>query len=97
MGPAESVVVAWRRDGARAVIEVSDGGPGVAPGDRERVFEPFFSTRDGGTGLGLALAREAAERHGGTIGVVARSEDDAPRAGALFRITLPAARPGSAG
>lgn len=60
------------RRGDRYVVEVRDAGPGVAPADRERVFEPFGTLGDpaggGGTGLGLAIARWVTDLHGGVIG-----------------------------
>ena len=68
----------------RQSIEVEDSGTGIEPADLDRVFNPFFSTKEGGTGLGLALTQKIVEDHGGTIDV--RS---APSAGALFRIVLP--------
>jgi signal transduction histidine kinase len=66
-------------------LDVSDRGPGIAPAERERVFERFTrgATSDGGTGLGLAIARWVVELHGGTIEVV----DDA--AGCRIRVTIP--------
>jgi signal transduction histidine kinase len=83
-GPASAVSVAWRLEGADATIDVDDGGPGV-PGDRRAtVFEPFETTRPNGTGLGLTIARDAVERHGGRIEVL-----DAPSGGARFRIRVP--------
>lgn len=78
------------RAGERAVeISVADTGPGVAPADRERVFEPFFTTRAdaGGTGLGLAVAREIVMQGGGTIHV-----EDAAGGGARFVVSLPRLR-----
>ncbi|MGW7205473.1 sensor histidine kinase [Streptomyces sp. NPDC054837] len=88
---ARSVVgVTVRRDGAWAVVEVADDGGGVAEADRERIFERFVrldearSRDDGGAGLGLAIARDVAARHGGTLTV-----RDAPAGGALFELRLP--------
>ncbi|WP_030789401.1 sensor histidine kinase [Streptomyces sp. NRRL S-920] len=84
------VTVTTRADGAWAVLEVSDDGSGVPPGERERIFERFVRlddarTRDeGGAGLGLAIARDVAARHGGTLGV-----GEAPSGGALFELRLP--------
>jgi signal transduction histidine kinase len=80
--------IATRRDGPWGVLEVRDSGCGIAPEIQERIFDPFFTTRpdDGGTGLGLAVCRETAQRHGGEL--VMESE---PGAGALFRVRIPLA------
>jgi len=67
-------------------LHVSDSGPGVPAEIRERIFEPFFTTRSRGTGLGLAVARQIVEAHGGRIAVGA-----ADSGGARFTLTLPAA------
>jgi signal transduction histidine kinase len=72
----------------RVELAVSDSGPGVPADLRDRVFEPFFTTRPRGTGLGLAVARQIVEAHGGQIAVA-----DGPRGGARFTISLPAAGP----
>jgi len=65
-------------------IEVCDEGPGLPPGEEERIFEPFMTHRVRGTGLGLAVARRAVEQHGGTL-----VGENRPEGGAVFRITLP--------
>ncbi|MEU1017106.1 HAMP domain-containing sensor histidine kinase [Streptomyces sp. NPDC005898] len=84
------VTVTTRAEGAWAVLQVSDDGSGVPPKERERIFERFVRlddarTRDeGGAGLGLAIARDVAARHGGTLGV-----ERAPSGGALFELRLP--------
>jgi two-component system sensor histidine kinase HydH len=70
--------------GGRLVFTVRDFGPGLDASARERVFEPFFTTRTNGTGLGLPVARRAVELHGGTLDV-----DNHPEGGAVFRIVLP--------
>jgi signal transduction histidine kinase len=62
-----------------------NGGAAIAADALPRVFEVFFSTKPGGTGLGLALARRIVEDHGGTIGI-----DSAPERGTMVTITLPA-------
>jgi signal transduction histidine kinase len=72
----------------RVELAVADSGPGVPPDLRDRVFEPFFTTRARGTGLGLAVARQIVEAHGGQIAV-----GDGPGGGARFTIRLPAAGP----
>jgi len=79
-----------------AVLDVMDEGPGVPPGDRNRVFESFYQGsvpaegRIKGSGLGLAIAREYAVAHGGRIEVLDRADG---RRGAWFRLWLPLAVP----
>jgi signal transduction histidine kinase len=86
------VSVAVRHIGRQAVVEVADDGDGVPAADRERIFERFVrldearARDDGGAGLGLAIARDVAARHGGTLTV-----RDAPAGGALFELRLPVA------
>jgi PAS domain S-box-containing protein len=70
-----------------AEIAVTDTGPGVLPDRLPRLFEPFFSTKKEGMGLGLSIARSVVEAHGGQI----RAENN-PHRGATFRFTLPAGR-----
>ena len=75
----------WRRDGERACIEVEDDGPGPPPSDN--LFVPFFTTKPGGSGIGLALARQIAEAHEGGVGLRPRSD----ARGALATLWLPLA------
>jgi signal transduction histidine kinase len=76
--------ITGRREGAVAIIEVSDTGPGVSAKTREHLFEAFqTSGRPGGTGLGLAIAAELVRAHGGEIHLVEGT------IGATFRITIP--------
>ncbi len=77
-------------DGKTAVLRVTDHGLGVPAELRERIFEPFYrapgaSERDGGVGLGLALVKSIAQRHGGSV----RCEAAASGQGACFVVTLP--------
>ena len=73
-------------DGGSALgVTVDDRGPGVSDPDLERIFEPYFSTSSGGTGLGLPIARRIVEEHGGTITAARR-----PKGGLSVRIVLPA-------
>ncbi len=74
-----------------AVLRVCDHGPGVPPDQRERIFEPFYrlpgaSERSGGVGLGLALVRSIAQRHGGSVACEDRPDG---KAGACFGLRLP--------
>jgi two-component system, NtrC family, sensor kinase len=70
--------------GDRYEIVVADRGPGVKPEDQPRIFEPFFSKRGDGSGLGLAVCQGIVRAHGGTIAVETR-----PGGGASFRVCLP--------
>jgi PAS domain S-box-containing protein len=69
------------------VIQVRDHGPGFPPGIAEQLFEPFFSTKAEGTGMGLAIARSIVEAHGGTL-----SGENCESGGACFTVRLPAAK-----
>jgi two-component system C4-dicarboxylate transport sensor histidine kinase DctB len=82
-GKGEVRVVA-RRDGAHVVAEFADRGPGIPEGDRQRVFEPFFSTKDS-TGLGLSICHTIVRQHEGELDVVPRTGG-----GSVFRMRLPA-------
>lgn len=84
ISPADaSVEAAVFAEHDRLVFEVRDAGPGIPPGEEERIFEPFYSRRPRGTGLGLSLARRIVTQHRGTI-----TAENAPGGGALFRICL---------
>jgi len=72
--------------GGRLVLRVSDTGEGIEAADLGHIFEPFFSTKSGGSGLGLALVHRIVQDHGGDIDVYSR-----PRLGSTFTVTLPAA------
>jgi nitrogen fixation/metabolism regulation signal transduction histidine kinase len=88
-GSAGDVVVSWGPAGKEMVaVTVDDHGKGVAPGDRDRIFEPYVTTKTTGTGLGLAIAKKIALEHGGDLAV---SDTKAPTGGARFVLTLPAA------
>ncbi|MCB2189393.1 MAG: hypothetical protein KQJ78_23490 [Deltaproteobacteria bacterium] len=75
--------LALRRAGAQVIMEVSDSGPGLPPGEPEQLFDLFYSTKERGTGLGLALARRMARAHGGDLTATA-----GPRGGAKFVFSL---------
>jgi len=75
-------------DGSGLAVTIADHGPGIPAELRQRVFEPYFTTKDDGTGLGLALVRITFEAHRGTISV-----GETPGGGATFAIVFPAAPP----
>ncbi|MCC6644184.1 MAG: PAS domain-containing protein [Polyangiaceae bacterium] len=77
-----------RADGLRHVIEVRDGGPGIARAELERLFQPFFTTKQAGTGLGLSIADSVVKGHHGRIDV----ESELDR-GTVFRVLLPELSP----
>lgn len=78
-----------RRDGGeRVLVAIADSGRGVAAEDRERVFEPFFTTRKRAAGLGLAVSRQIVDRHGGRIAL----EGNPDGRGSVVSITLPTSR-----
>jgi signal transduction histidine kinase len=82
--PATQIRITGRREGAVAIVEVSDTGPGIPPATRENLFKAFqTSGRPGGSGLGLAIAAELIGAHGGQIHLVEGT------IGATFRITIP--------
>lgn len=98
VGSRGRVSLTLRADETQAEIIVADDGPGIPQSERNRIFEPFYSTRETGTGLGLALAQRFVEEAGGTV----TCDDPDPAiskslhnntagydAGAVFRVILP--------
>lgn len=87
--PAERrLVVSVGRNGQEGMLTVTDNGRGIAPEALPRLFEPFFSTREGGLGLGLSLSETLASGMGGSLGAA----NVAPR-GARFTLLLPLVAP----
>jgi nitrogen fixation/metabolism regulation signal transduction histidine kinase len=81
---AGGVGVGWRLDGANVEVRVEDEGPGLS--NTENLFVPFYTTKPGGTGIGLALSRQIAEAHGGTLTLENRAPD--PGCEALLRLPV---------
>jgi two-component system OmpR family sensor kinase len=91
-----SIRLAGHLEGETALISVVDDGPGMSPSRADHVFDRFYrgdasrSRHQGGSGLGLPIARSIVEAHDGTIWL-----DTAPSAGCAFRVRLPVRRPGA--
>jgi signal transduction histidine kinase len=81
------VIHAGRNENGEIVVSVRDTGPGFPGGIVEQLFEPFFSTKAEGTGMGLAIARSIVEAHGGTL-----SGENYDGGGACFTVRLPEAK-----
>ena len=79
-----------RADGERVTITISDRGVGIAPEDMAHIFDPYFTTRRTGTGLGLPIARNIIDGLGGTIAVASE-----PGVGTEMRLDLPVRPPGA--
>ncbi len=88
MGHGGKLRIAAARLGNRVEISFTDTGPGIPTDDLPRVFNPFYTTKSSGTGLGLSLSWSIIERHGGTIEAGNASEDG----GARFAVLLPLQR-----
>lgn len=89
--PCSRIALSARRDGADAVVTVSDNGPGISPEMLPRLFDPFTQAEAdsgsarAGLGIGLALVRSLVELHGGTV----TAESDGPGKGSAFVVRLP--------
>ncbi|ACG73755.1 histidine kinase [Anaeromyxobacter sp. K] len=83
--PAGAVTVRAQHTDGAVEVAVEDTGPGVDPATRRRLFEPLITTKEKGIGLGLALVKRIAERHGGSV-----EYSDRPGGGARFTVRLPA-------
>lgn len=83
-GGGELTIHGWGSNGL-VLVSIADSGKGIAPEDMAQLFEPFFSTKHTGSGLGLAVSQEIITHHGGTITAANQSNG-----GAIFTITLPA-------
>jgi len=88
-GPGSKDIPVEKPQGDRAVVRISDTGSGLAPGEVEKIFDPDYTTKEKGLGLGLPIAYEIIRGHGGPIRV-----QSAVGRGTTFEITLPT-RPAS--
>jgi C4-dicarboxylate-specific signal transduction histidine kinase len=87
MGKREVEVRATACGGHAVEVAVCDSGPGLDPALLERIFEPFYTTKENGLGMGLAISRAIVDAHDGRLSAAAD-----PGGGAIFRLVLPAAR-----
>jgi signal transduction histidine kinase len=85
--PGSVVEIAARTRDGEAAIEVADRGPGLSAEAKDRLFRPFFTTKEGGTGLGLALAKKVADAHEGALAL-----EDRDGGGTVARLVLPVPR-----
>ena len=81
-----ATIRAYRNESGEVFVSVRDSGPGFPAGLAEQLFEPFFSTKSEGTGMGLAIARSIVEAHGGSL-----SGENCEEGGAVFTVRLPSA------
>lgn len=87
LGATRAVVVTTGQDAPEGLLlQVQDSGPGIRPGDLERIFRPFFTTKKGGLGMGLSISRTIIESHGGRIWATANEPH-----GGRFWVHLPTA------
>jgi signal transduction histidine kinase len=87
----ELVIRSQQDEEGRPLISVSDLGPGLPVGGRDKIFDAFFTTKPQGTGMGLAISRAIVESHGGRLWATGN-----PDRGATFQFTLPLERAASA-
>jgi C4-dicarboxylate-specific signal transduction histidine kinase len=80
------VATSWV-EGQRVILTISDSGPGIAPDVKDKIFDPYFTTKSDGTGIGLSLSLRIVTDHGGSLTVA-----DSDLGGAEFRIEIPIER-----
>jgi signal transduction histidine kinase len=85
-GP-RTLVIRTARDGAALRVTVEDSGPGITQKDLGHIFEPLYTTKTEGLGMGLAIVRTIVNAHGGAVGA-----ENNPAGGASLRFTLPVNR-----
>jgi two-component system sensor histidine kinase HydH len=99
-GPEEAISAGIKKEGGKIIVVISDRGKGMPPEDLPRAFDPFYTSKSAGTGIGLAVSRRFVEASGGTIVLENRADAGSPRGtgpGITVRITLPCAPSGREG
>jgi two-component system, NtrC family, nitrogen regulation sensor histidine kinase NtrY len=92
-GPGQIEIAFERRDDGRIVIDVIDNGKGLPADQRQKLLEPYMTTREGGTGLGLAIVGKILEDHGGGIELLDRPDAAEGTRGARVRLWFPETGP----
>ena len=87
MTAGKKIVVTSSVKGDGIILTVSDSGPGIAAEIKNKIFDPYFTTKSDGTGIGLSISHRIVTDHGGTIAV-----SDSDLGGAEFRIEIPMRR-----
>ena len=77
------IELSFHKDQEGVYIQIKDNGPGISSPDQEKIFDPFFTKKDDGTGLGLSVSRKIAESYGGSLRLM---KDES---GACFELFLP--------
>jgi two-component system nitrogen regulation sensor histidine kinase NtrY len=88
-GEGGLITVRVAQEPQAAVVEVEDNGKGLPETDREKLLEPYMTTREKGTGLGLAIVRKIMEEHGGSIALLDAPAVTSGGRGALVKLTFP--------
>src|SRR5262249_47863946 len=84
VGPRELTISTAMNESSAVLVAVRDSGPGIAPENVERLFEPFYTTKASGMGMGLSICHSIVDAHGGRLWASA----NVPR-GAIFQFTVP--------
>jgi signal transduction histidine kinase len=82
--PRELIITTWNIDTDRVQVSVEDSGPGLDPNTANRIFEPFYTTKASGMGMGLSISRSILQNHGGRLWATANEGR-----GASFHFRLP--------
>jgi signal transduction histidine kinase len=87
MAAGKKIVVTSSVEGGGIILTVSDSGPGIASEIKDKIFDPYFTTKSEGTGIGLSISHRIVTDHGGSLTV-----SDSELGGAEFRIKIPIKR-----